>query len=263
MGGLGNQMFQYAFGVRLGDNVVYDLSWFNEIKGNNKITQREYELDFWDINPNLINKPKKKILGIFKVKKIIEKPENIYNEKLLKIKNGVFEGNFQVAKYYDPVREQLLKDFVPKNKPDSKNKKMLNLINSVNAVSIHIRRGDYIKLQHVYYFCDLNYYERSIDFISKNTKNPYFFVFSDDIKWARDNLKIKHPCEFIDFNCGRDSAWDMWLMANCKHNIIANSSFSWWGAWLNKNPEKIVIAPKRWFTNNTPTDIIPTEWKRM
>lgn len=83
------------------------------------------------------------------------------------------------------------------------------------------------------------------------------------MQWVRDNLKTDFLCHYIDFNHGRDSAWDMWLMANCKHNIIANSSFSWWGAWLNKNPDKIVITPCKWFANNKQTDIIHKNWKRI
>ena len=109
----------------------------------------------------------------------------------------------------------------------------------------------------------MDYYANAIKFITENTVNPHFFVFSDDIKWVRDNLKIDFPCDFIDFNHGRNSAWDMWLMANCKHNIIANSSFSWWGAWLNQNQEKIVIATKQWFSNGAKTDIVPEKWKKF
>lgn len=263
MGGLGNQMFQYAFGVLLGKHVKYDISWFNEVKLHPEWTFREYELDFWNINPVLTDKQKSKILGVFKVKKIYENPVNVYNPKLLKTKNGIFEGYFQVAQYYDDIREILLKDFVPRNNPGSRNKKMINLIRKTNSVSIHIRRGDYVNLQHFHGLCGLDYYRKSIDFITKNIKNPYLFIFSDDMQWVKKNLKTDAPCEYIDFNNGSDSAWDMWLMANCKHNIIANSSFSWWGAWLNQNPNKIVIAPKQWFSNGSKTDIVPVNWKRI
>jgi hypothetical protein len=263
MGGMGNQMFQYAFGVLLGKYTIYDTSWFNEIKNVSTATQREYELDFWNIKPKLTDKPKKKILGLFRIKKYYEKPENVYNPDLLKYKNGIIEGYFQVAQYYDCIREKLLKDFTPRNNPNKQNQKMLDLIRSATSVSIHIRRGDYVKLQQIHGLCDLDYYKKSIKYIAKNVKHPCFFVFSDDIQWVKDNLKIEYPCEYIDFNHGRDSAWDMWLMANCKHNIIANSSFSWWGAWLNQNHDKIVIAPKQWFANGTKTDIVPTQWQRI
>lgn len=265
MGGLGNQMFQYAFGVLLGKNTKYDISWFDESKGNPDITPREYELNFWNINPKLINKDPGKLFGFIRIKQkhVFEYPCNIYNPKLLKSKNCIFEGYFQVARYYEPIRNILLKDFVPKNKPNSKNQKMLDLIQSSTSISIHVRRGDYIKLQHIHGLCDLEYYKKSIEYITKHVDNPHFFIFSDDIQWVKDNLKLDYPCEFIYFNHGRDSAWDMWLMANCKHNIIANSSFSWWGAWLNQNTDKIVIAPKHWKADGSKTDIVPTNWKRM
>lgn len=88
-------------------------------------------------------------------------------------------------------------------------------------------------------------------------------MFSDDVQWVKDNLKIEHPFTIVDINYGIKSPWDIWLMKHCKHNIIANSSFSWWGAWLNENPDKIVIAPAQWFLNGDPTDIIPQNWKRI
>ncbi|MBO4683439.1 MAG: alpha-1,2-fucosyltransferase [Alphaproteobacteria bacterium] len=263
MGGLGNQMFQYAFGVLLGADVCYDTSWFDKCRNNKNITPREYELDFWNINPRLTNKPKTRILGFIKVKKIIEHPANIYNPELLKIKSGVIQGYFQVAKYYGPVRAQLLQDFTPRNNPNAANKKILDLIHTTNSVSLHIRRGDYVKLQQVHGLCDLDYYKRGIEYIANKIRKPHFFIFSDDTEWVLENLKIDFPYTVVDINHGRDSAWDMYLMMQCKHNIIANSSFSWWGAWLNQNPAKIVIAPLRWFADGTATDIVPQEWQRI
>jgi hypothetical protein len=261
MGGMGNQMFQYAFGQVLGNKVKYDISWFDEVKNNKNATQREYELDFWNINPSLITSTR--ICGFIKRKKYIENPENIYNLELLKIKNGVIEGYFQVAQYYEPIRERLLKDFIPRNKPNAKNQKILDLIHRTNSVSIHVRRGDYVKLQHIHGLCDMDYYTRAVGFITNNVKNPHFFIFSDDSKWVIDNLKLDFPYTVVDINHGRDSAWDIWLMANCKHNIVANSSFSWWGAWLNQNPDKIVIAPKQWFADGRETDILPCQWQKL
>ena len=261
MGGLGNQMFQYAFGLAMGGNVRYDTSWFDKTHQNPNVAQREYELDFWNINPQLTNKTK--IWGIIKRKRIIENPYNIYNPELLKIKNGVVEGYFQVAAYYEPIRERLLHDFVPRQRLNTKNREVLDLMHRTNSISLHVRRGDYVKLQNIYGVCDLDYYKHAIAVIANNTSNPYFFMFSDDIEWTTNNLAVDFPHMVVDINHGHDSAWDMWLMANCKHNIIANSSFSWWGAWLNQNPGKIVISPAQWFANGTPTDIIPDDWARI
>ena len=272
-GGLGNQMFQYAFGRLIGAD-AYDVSWFERSKDNKNITPREYELGAFVCSPKILS-PKQvkriinnnKLLRLFGIKTglrvIEEKTENIYNADLLKQKNGLFVGYFQCAKYYDEIRADLLRDFVLKRKPGKKNQDMLKLINSENSVSLHVRRGDYVKLAKVHGLCDLDYYKKSINYIAHKIKDPHFFVFSDDVNWVKKNLEIKYPYTVIDFNHGKDSIWDMILMKNCKHNIIANSSFSWWGAWLNENKNKIVIAPKCWFANGAKTDIVPTKWKRI
>ena len=274
IGGIGNQMFQYAFGQLLEEDIFYDLSWFEYSKKSKNVTQRNYELDFFDIQIKKLTrkeakkyKKNNKLLLLFgiktKHKKIIEKPFNVYNPELLKISKGIFEGYFQCAQYVEPIRKQLLKDFTPRNKINLENKKVLEQILSTNSVSLHVRRGDYVKLQHIHGLCDILYYEKSIEFISKKIKNPHFFLFSDDIEWVKENLKINYPYTIVDINSGSNSPWDIWLMKHCKHNIIANSSFSWWGAWLNENPEKIVIAPQNWTIDNNNTDIIPTNWERI
>ena len=274
MGGLGNQMFQYAFGQLLGKDVCYDLSWFEYSKNSKNVTHRNYELDFFDIQIKKLTKKQAKkykknnkllsLLGIkTSLKKINESPAGVYNPKLLNEKEGVFEGFFQCAQYYEPIREQLLKDFTPVVKISNDNQKILELIHQNNSVSLHVRRGDYLNLQHIHGLCDLSYYEKAIDYIAQHIEHPYFFLFSDDIEWVKENLKINHPYTIVNINSGSNSPWDIWLMKHCKHNIIANSSFSWWGAWLNENTEKIVIAPQKWNVTNTSTDIIPQEWKRI
>lgn len=272
MGGLGNQMFQYAFSRVINADAL-DISWFEESKNNPAVTPRNYELDLFKCNPNILT-PKQskqlknnKLLKIFGIKtglKIIEeKPENIYNPQMLEYKSGLFVGYFQCAQYYDNIRKDLLADFILKNEPNEKNSEILNLISSTNSVSLHVRRGDYVKLQDFFGLCDLDYYKSAINFIADKVENPHFFLFSDDVDWVKENLKIDFPYTIVDFNHGKDSVWDMMLMKNCKHNIIANSSFSWWGAWLNENPDKIVIAPKQWFADGTKTDIVPDNWQRI
>ena len=136
------------------------------------------------------------------------------------------------------------------------------------SVCIHIRRGDYVEdiiTNQFHGVCNLDYYYRSIEYIASKIKNPYFFVFSDDPLWVKQNLILKYPCDYIDQNFGKKDYEDMRVISKCKHNIIANSSFSWWGAWLNINPNKIVIAPKNWFKSkaiNT-KDLIPESWFKI
>lgn len=112
--------------------------------------------------------------------------------------------------------------------------------------------------------CSLDYYRAAIQYIAERVMQPNFFIFSDDIAWVRKNLNFNYPCSYVDINHGLESYNDMRLMSLCKHNIIANSTFSWWGAWLNSNSEKIVIAPKQWFANGMPADdLIPQGWVKL
>lgn len=139
-------------------------------------------------------------------------------------------------------------------------------IKNSNSVSLHIRRGDYVALSKSkkgHALCPISYYKKAIENIAQKIHNPRFFIFSDDIQWVKENLAIKYNAEYIDFN--RDyPERDIILMKHCKHNIIANSSFSWWGAWLNENPNKIVIAPKRWMNNlESSDDLIEPNWIKI
>lgn len=272
-GGLGNQMFEYAFGKVIQAD-AYEISFFYEQKFHPELTQRDYELDFFKLQLDFIDTKeikklckKNKFLSFLGIKNhlplIQENPISIYNPKLLQYNEGLFDGYFQCAQYYENIRDKLLKDFVPNKKPNQQNEKMLKKIKTTNSIFLHVRRGDYVKLQHYHGLCDIDYYKKAIEFIASKVSNPHFFLFSDDIPWVEENLKIDFPYTIIDYNQGSDSPWDMWLMKNCYHNIIANSSFSWWGAWLNENPDKIVIAPQVWMANGRKTDIIPINWVRI
>jgi hypothetical protein len=141
----------------------------------------------------------------------------------------------------------------------------LKNINTTTSVSIHIRRGDYLSSKFVDGFsniCTIDYYNRSIDKIKSNLDLPVFFVFSDDQEWVKQNIIIKNAF-YLNHNIGKNSWQDMYLMSKCKHNIIANSSFSWWGAWLNSNNQKIVIAPKKWWNDFKQDDVVPETWVRL
>lgn len=272
MGGLGNQMFQYAFGQVLGKDVLYDISWFDEVKTKKNATQRIYELDNFNADVKLVRIKKetnfypKFIRNIFSIPKyknfIYEQLINVFQPELLN-KEGIFEGYFQTEKYFADKREQIIKDFSVKNPLNYENFNMLKEIKEQpNSISIHIRRGDYVKHSNVHFLCGVNYYEKAINLISTKVKNPYFFIFSDDTDWVKNNLNIKSSYKIVNINSANNGYLDLELMKNCKHNIIANSTFSWWGAWLNTNPDKIVIAPKKWHLDNQhgEWDTIPEHW---
>jgi len=165
------------------------------------------------------------------------------------------------------VASQIRADFTFQLPLENKNAELAKQINQVSAVSLHVRRGDYAnnpKTTATHGLCSLDYYRAAIRHVSDRIEQPYFFIFSDDIGWVKDNLKMDFPCQYVDHNQGAESYNDMRLMSMCKHHIIANSSFSWWGAWLNPNVEKTVIAPKLWFANATNTqDLIPQSWVKL
>jgi hypothetical protein len=159
-----------------------------------------------------------------------------------------------------------LNTFVFKN-IDQRNRLIATEMQGLNAVSIHIRRGDYVKNELYNGACTLDYYRKAIDAISMRINDARFYLFSDDEQWAQDFLKILSiQAVVIHWNKKADSYRDMYLMSQCKHHIIANSTFSWWGAWLNKNPQKTVIAPAIWFSDaprDADKDIIPDKWIRI
>jgi hypothetical protein len=288
-GGHSNQLFHYAAGRRLADHLGVDLlldkSWFtNVIQGD---TVRIYELQDYKFKQKFIdrdqfalveNKPEDFRAKIYKFTKGRSKPRvkhyrergHSFDKMVLKLPDNTFlDGFWQNEKYFKDIRSTLLEEVDLKTKPSSKNAKWLNQIRSSNSISLHIRRGDYVENKSTNKFHGVmspEYYQKGLTLLAKKTGQKDFklFIFSNDIEWCKQNLKFNYPVTFIDGN--NSGAEDMRLMKHCKHNIMANSSFSWWGAWLNQNPDKIVIAPKAWFQDkeaNKETDIVPPGWVRL
>lgn len=288
-GGLGNQMFQYACGKALAlkhqTSLVLSFSLLNQnTKGT---TKRSFELEVFRVNINEATVEDLKRLkpifyrainvlafklgfkGIQMSKYFIENKFS-YNTNIKKVgKDCYLSGYWQSPKYFSSIESLIRNEFSFYKQLDDKNLEIVDLIENANSVSLHIRRTDFKTTvsNTTHGICSLDYYKKAVEFISTKLANPHFFVFSDDINWAKENLKLPYPLTFISGNNGDKSYIDMQLMSACKHNIIANSSFSWWGAWLNSNRSKIVIAPKNWFSNeilNSQTnDLIPEEWIRM
>ena len=270
-------MFQYAFARSLSLNknidIKLDTSSFKSYK------QRDYSLN--KLSPNLPLADKNEVRWAKKKPNILDKifnknrptfsyikeqaPGTYFSELLSLPDNSYINGYFQTEKYFSSIRDTILKDFTLTEPLSPKNQEMLDNIKNSSAVSLHIRRGDYVALQDIYELCSLDYYKSAVEHMLNNVKNPHFFIFSDDIPWVEENLKINAPYTLVNINDIPRGYFDMWLMKHCKHNIIANSSFSWWGAWLNENPEKIVIAPKTWVKkdNDAFKDIIPHKWIRL
>lgn len=284
IGGLGNQMFQYAAGRRAA--YVNNTSLKLDITGYENqldITPRKYMLHIFNIQENFaseseINKLKKnsfiwkvfrKISPVFQNYSYIKEKHNYFNPNILNISdNSYLEGYWGSEKYFSDIEDIIRKDFTPKNKPDKATIELIQRIKNCNSVSVHVRRSDYVMDKKTHDFhgvCGLGYYKKSILLITKKVTNPSFFIFSDDPNWCKVNLRLQSPTIYVTHNLGNKDYEDMRLMSTCKHNIIANSSFSWWGAWLNKNKDKIVIAPKKWFKDKlTDTkDLIPKSWMKI
>jgi hypothetical protein len=203
-----------------------------------------------------------KLFGIYTVRQIFQEkycPELIQQVEK-KCKTVFFRGIWQSELYFDLAKGKVKEIYsFQKDRLSTKTQKMLRIIEEKNAVSIHVRRGDYLHHNNLGGMCTIDYYKHAIEYISSHTCMPHFFIFSDDVEWVKETF-IMENVTFVDHNRGKDSWQDLYLMSKCKHNIIANSTFSWWGAYLNSNERKIVIAPKYWFVRTSSDDIVNKQW---
>ena len=267
-GGLGNQMFQYAFYLQLKKRHPLNLFLFDielsqechngyEIDKIFQIDSTKQTRNFRLIKrfvPYLINSSK-----IITHENGLQYKEKYLNEKSLFVR---YEGYWQSELYFLDIEDIVRKVFSFRlDNLSHQTKSLSSKINQGNFVSVHIRRGDYLTTG-FYGPCTPAYYQRAMENIQTIIPQATFVFFSDDIKWVKENIKTSNGI-YVSWNKGIDSWQDMYLMSQCSHNIIANSSFSWWGAWLNNNPRKIVIAPNRWFDACPNYDILPSTWKTM
>lgn len=264
-GGLGNQMFQYAFirclSIESNDNFGFTIDMIKFYrKNNNYELKNAFNLDIIILNEKQINFKSfyffKYPLIRFIFSKIKLNIFSFYFEKNISIKHHyllkknknykIFYGYWQNEDYFTKFRSILLNDFRFQISSDDLNNNFYNLIKTKNSVSIHIRRGDY-KYSKSHNCLNLEYYLQAIKYLESIYENLFFFVFSDDIQWVKTNID-RNNFIFIDNN-QKNAYIDMYLMSQCNHNIIANSSFSWWGAWLNTNEQRKIIAPRNWYKN--------------
>jgi hypothetical protein len=262
LGGLGNQMFQYAYAKSLqslGHNVKIDNSSFDTytLHGGYQLDKYDIDLeiasrdDILSVCKGSIGKKILRVMGIGGMTKVKESGL-IFDNRYLNIGDCAYvKGYFQSELYFRGVREALIRQF-SLHKVSSYTKVIENqILNESSSCSLHVRRGDFINSVNIdiHGFCGVDYYMKSIDLISAKFKDTRFFVFSDDMNWVKKHLAIKNAV-YLDSKDLRDPHEDIYLMSLCKNNIIANSSFSWWGAWINKNKQKNVIAPRKWFEDN-------------
>ena len=201
-------------------------------------------------------------------RKYVKERSNLFDPNILKITdNAYLDGYWGSYKYFADIVDLLQKDFTVKAEMDQKNVEIARAISGTKSVSIHFRRGDYVTNPQTNAYhgtCSLDYYQRAVKDISKYVSDPHFFVFSDDPDWVQQNFSIPYPLSFVTINSPDEPHKDLRLMSLCRHHIIANSSFSWWSAWLCTNKDKKVYCPDKWF--NVPYDMrdaIPEFWKRI
>lgn len=282
-GGLGNQMFEYAsafaWAKETGDDLLIDTSFF-DVYGNRSWC-RPYELASFALHENtdftrrgrlaIHVLPKLSLYcrkrGTFHLGRYLFDADNWAEAR--KYHSTTLYGYFANCHLFERYRDELLKAFSFRYAPDAANTRLLNQIDSCQSVSVHIRRGDYLNSANagVFHHPTVEWYRAAMRQISEQVENPVWFFFSDDMQWVKEQFADVQNSVFVDTNHGADAYNDMRLMSRCRHNIIANSSFSWWGAWLNTNPQKIVIAPDKYYNDDNANKkkylsrMIPQDWK--
>lgn len=293
IGGLGNQLFQYAVGravaARTGATSLMDASGFANYD------LRRYELDGFNIRsqlasdaqlasvgvaagqtPSLFERLKRRFIphaaaALPLQEPVLREASFTYDARVEQVRAPVYlDGYWQSERYFAHMRNELLQELTLKRDWDAANQEMHARIKDAGpgAVSLHVRRGDYVTNAHTASYhgvCSLDYYRAGVAYIAERVAAPHFFLFSDDPEWVRENLQTGFPTTIVDVNSADHGIYDMMLMKSCSHHVIANSSFSWWGAWLNPSPEKIVIAPQQWFkeADKDTGDLIPSNWVRL
>ncbi len=280
-GGLGNQLFQYAAGrslsLRLGYRLELDLSWFSgrqdrsyaltpfSISGKERIGLSLFPTKIQQFSSRFSRRFYNKRMGV----SIYREPHFHFSHGFDEISAPTFlEGYWQSEKYFKEFTNEIRNDLNFREKIPSKCQHILKNISTKDSICLHIRRGDYISdkaASKTYASCSLNYYQEALSQLESSFDNPHCYIFSDDCQWVKKNLQLETPYTIVDINSSKEAHWDLLLMSSCDHFIIANSSLSWWGAWLGKSKEKRVVAPKNWFigVDKDTKDLLPISWEKQ
>jgi hypothetical protein len=280
-GGLGNQLFQYATARRLAlrnqCSLVVDHHWF--IKPRADVTPRQLELNRYPVEMRLASPadllfwtPMRSrfgnYLGPLLPMKLVREQGACANDSVLSgSANTYLSGYWQSEKYFADIWEQLVSDLTPIAQPSSEDSRLIEEMRDVQSVSVHVRRGDYITLKSAAAYhgtCSVEYYRQAVSYIAERVQSCALYVFSDDPDWTRANLQFPFKTTYVIHNSPDNAVDDLRLMSHCKHHVIANSSFSWWGAWLAKRSGQIVVAPGKWLQVDRPApDLCPSDWVRL
>jgi glycosyl transferase family 11 len=280
-GGLGNQMFQYAAGLRLaaarGTQLKLDLALIDAAGGG---TPRTYELDRFRVSAEratpeevealLAKRPlAARISRRLDPRAAARERHFHYDRAVARLPDETcLEGYWQSERYFEDAAARVRQEFSFSREPSGRNAELAEEIAAHAAVSLHVRRGDYAThaaTQAFHGLCPIDYYRRAVAYVSERVRDPLFVLFSDDPEWTRTHLDLGNGAIAVDHNGPQDGPEDLRLMSLCRHHVIANSTFSWWGAWLSASPEKIVVAPERWFAGGAhdTRDLLPGGWVRL
>lgn len=270
MGGMGNQMFQYSFGKFLSEKynlpLKIDLSFLKNRNMGSNFVYRDYDLDLFNIENDFdINPTKQRYL--------VSEPNFQFSQQTIDSIRDIdghfyIDGYWQSYKYFQSIEREIKNHFKLKNPIESSgNKKMIDMMDRIkneNSVLINIRRTDYLNTD-FHGVLSVEYVMKGVDYIKNKVDNPHYFIFSDDIEWCIDNIKLDNMTIVDHSYKGDRFGWYLELMKSCKHFIIPNSTFAWWAAWLNDDNSKIVLAPKKWFNDSSinTEDLIPEKWIRI
>ena len=279
-GGLGNQMFQYAYGLYLAER--YDTELLLECSHVAGDVLRSLMLDRWQVDVRHAPESVKRLLprrrgglgwknllgGKRPLKRVREKPFGFHPRFLDPGSHVFLDGYWQSEQFFPLLREQLQARFQPSGSVSNESTAIARRMAKVPAVSLHVRRGDYVQNQvtfETHGTCSLGYYQTCVEELLSRHEELQLFVFSDDHKWCRQHLRFACPTIHVDHNSTAEAHEDLWLMTHCRHHIVANSSFSWWGAWLRVDESGTVYAPERWFRDGryNSQSIVPATWHKM
>ncbi len=290
-GGLGNQLFQYAAGRALATHHQVPLKL--DLYTYSKHTYRRYELHHFNIDATEATRAEvhqftgsnpfirylNKRENYFRCPRVFAQPHYHFYDGFLTLPSDLYlSGYWQSERHFSGIASSLRSQLTPVQAMDERNLSFQRQMQSHDSVAVHVRRGDYSQGAYSSFFGTLpeSYYGEAMTFVRKRIANPVFYFFSDDIAWCKSAFGTT-GAEFVDHNRGANAYKDLLLMASCRHNIIANSTFSWWGAWLNTHPDKVVVAPKQWFKSGfldrrepvyasrfyDTKDLIPAGWTRL
>lgn len=285
MNGIGNQMFQYAFYKKLklmGRDVRADISWFESPKADRSFCLKDA---FPDIELDTVGAAEevqrmmtkiesrpiwlKAFQYVFRAGRIRVQDGHgiIYNPKYIQMKDRYFDGYWQTEKYWLKEKDEILRSFTFREIKNERLQQIEGICRKKNTVSVHIRRGDYLSVNRKGLFagiCTEEYYRKALDYVQSKIPNTCYILFTDDVQWVRENWSLDNQVIAADYLDDELPDWiEMKLMSLCENNIIANSTFSWWGAYLNPNPLKVVISPRIWLNGVKTPDICPQEWILM